>query len=443
MVAQATVLPSPTASDPALPARWSLATRAAFRFGFVYFGIYCLGTQVVRGLMPWSDLEAPDPVTHWPVGPMVAWVAAHVFGVKTELVYFSGSGDKTFDWVFTFCLLIFAALVAVIWSVLDRRRSDYIFLNKWFRLFLRFCLAGQMLGYGLAKVIPLQMPFPSLSRLVEPFGNFSLMGVLWSSIGASPAYEIFAGCAETLAGILLIFPRTTTLGALVCLADLVQVFVLNMTYDVPVKLFSFHLILMSLVLLAPDFRRLANFFLLNRPAGPSVQALLFLSARRNRIALVAQITFGIVLVGANLYGSIQAWSTYGPGHVRSPLFGIWDISEMTVDGQLRPAMLTDHSRWRRAIFEIPSRVTMQQMDDSSTRYGAAIDSKASTLALSKNDDKNWKAEFVFQRPAAGKLILDGEMEGQKVHMQLELVDASKFMLVSRGFHWVQEYPFNR
>jgi hypothetical protein len=28
-------------------------------------------------------------------------------------------------------------------------------------------------------------------------------------------------------------------------------------------------------------------------------------------------------------------------------------------------------------------------------------------------------------------------------MQLRLVDRSKFMVVSRGFHWVQEYPFNR
>ena len=57
-------------------------------------------------------------------------------------------------------------------------------------------------------------------RLIEPFGNFSLMGVLWASIGASRPYEIFAGCAETLGGILLIFPRTTTLGALVCLLDM-------------------------------------------------------------------------------------------------------------------------------------------------------------------------------------------------------------------------------
>ena len=76
------------------------------------------------------------------------------------------------------------------------------------------------------------------------------MGVLWSSIGSSPAYESFAGCAELLGGILLIVPRTTTLGALVCLADMTQVFMLNMTYDVPVKLLSFHLILLSLFLLA-------------------------------------------------------------------------------------------------------------------------------------------------------------------------------------------------
>ena len=55
-----------------------------------------------------------------------------------------------------------------------------------------------------------------------------------------------------VAGILLFVLSLTTLGALVGLAATLQVFVLNMAYDVPVKLFSFHLILMTLVLLAPD-----------------------------------------------------------------------------------------------------------------------------------------------------------------------------------------------
>jgi hypothetical protein len=35
------------------------------------------------------------------------------------------------------------------------------------------------------------------------------------------------------------------------------------------------------------------------------------------------------------------------------------------------------------------------------------------------------------------------MEGHQVHMRLQLFDRQKFELVSRGFHWIQEYPFNR
>jgi hypothetical protein len=61
-------------------------------------------------------------------------------------------------------------------------------------------------------------------------------------MGSAPAYEIFTGCAEVAGGLLLIVPRTATLGALISLADMIQVFTLNMTYDVPVKLFAFHLI---------------------------------------------------------------------------------------------------------------------------------------------------------------------------------------------------------
>jgi hypothetical protein len=35
------------------------------------------------------------------------------------------------------------------------------------------------------------------------------------------------------------------------------------------------------------------------------------------------------------------------------------------------------------------------------------------------------------------------MDNHKMHMQLHLVDRNKFLLVNRGFNWIQEYPFNR
>jgi hypothetical protein len=47
------------------------------------------------------------------------------------------------------------------------------------------------------------------------------------------------------------------------------------------------------------------------------------------------------------------------------------------------------------------------------------------------------------RAAEDQLTLDGNMDSHKIHMQLHLVDRTKFALVSRGFHWAQEYPFNR
>jgi len=269
------------------------------------------------------------------------------------------------------------------------------------------------------------------------------MGVLWSSIGASPAYEMFAGCAELLGGVLLVFPRTAALGGLVCLADMIQVFMLNMTYDVPVKLFSFHLILLSLFVFAPDLQRLVNLFVLNRAAEPSAHPPLFAGRRANRMAFAAQIALGVWLLGMNAYASRVAWYQYGGGRAVSALYGIWDVEQQSIDGQLRPPLLTDSGRLRRAVFDFPPPVTFQCVDDSLARDGVSIDVKNKTLVITHDQDKNWKANFTFERPAPDQLTLDGNMDSHTVHMQLKLVDRNQFLLVSRGFHWIQEYPYNR
>ncbi len=199
---------------------WGLAPRIAFRFCFLYFGLYCLLTQIIGGLLPVPGVEVPDPGTLPPFRYIVIWTAEHVFRYKNALVYTdSGSGDRVFDWVQVFYLLCVALAGTCMWSALDRRRPHYGNLYKWFRVFLRFALAGQLFSYGLAKAIPMQMPFPFLTRLLERFGDFSPMGVLWFSVGASPAYERFVGCAELLAGLLLVIPTTAMLGALICLID--------------------------------------------------------------------------------------------------------------------------------------------------------------------------------------------------------------------------------
>ena len=87
--------------------------------------------------------------------------------------------------------------------------------------------------------------------------------------------------------------------------------------------------------------------------------------------------------------------------------------------------------------------SFQRMDDSFAGFASTINDKDKTLSLTKAADKNWKAGFTFDRPAQDQLVLDGSMDGHKIHMQLKLFDRNKFMLVNRGFHWINEYPFQR
>jgi hypothetical protein len=437
-----TVVELPAAVQPVT--RWRLATRIAFRCVAVYFTLYVLSTQMIGGLVKWPTGGSPNLSAIPAVRNGVSWVAAHVFGVRNPLVITgSGSGDKTFDWVLVSCLLTITAIAVTVWSIVDRHRPNYITAHKWLHLFLRFALGSTMATYALVKVIPLQMPAPPLTRLLEPFGHFSPMGVLWYSVGASRPYEMFTGFAELAAAVLLFVPATATLGALVALADSIQIFALNMTYDVPVKLFSFQLILLSLILLAPEASRLMNMLVLNRTAGPSTQPSLTRSRRANSILAGVQAAVGVYLLGTNLYGAVLAWTRYGGGAPKSPLYGIWNVDRMSIDGVERSPLTSDYDRFRRVVFQAPTAIAFQRMDDTFTTYTAAIDSAGQSLTLTRPADKNWKADFTFQRPAGDQLVLDGALDGHAIHMRLQLFDREKFLLVSRGFHWVQEYPFNR
>jgi hypothetical protein len=283
------------------------------------------------------------------------------------------------------------------------------------------------------------MPYPSLTRLLQPFGTLSPMGVLWGSMGSAPAYEALTGCAELAGGLLLIVPYTATFGALISLAATIQVFTLNMTYDVPAKRFAFHTMLLACFLLAPDVSRLVRFLLLHRTTSLPTEAQLFRGVRANRIALAAQIIFGLWLVGLWCHYSWGIWSTDGGGRPLPPLYGIWEVKQMSIDEQPRPPLLSDSTRWRRAIFDYPDEMAFQRTDDSFVPYDASVNLPDKTLALTKSDDKNWTASFTFQRPAADQLILDGRMDNHQVHMELQLTDRNSFLLVSRGFHWIQEF----
>ena len=423
-------------------ASWSPATRIAFRFCFLYFGLYVLMTQMLAGVVPNPWYGIPTLAEKLPMRPLVLWVGNNLLGVKPT-VHPTGSGDTLFDWTYAFTALLLAALGTALWSLVARRTTSHPRLHKWFRLFIRVALGTTMFSYGFAKVFPLQMPTVFLSRLLEPFGDFSPMGVIWYSIGAAPGYERFIGSAEVLGGLLLLLPWTTLLGALVTLGVTFGVFMVNMTYDVPVKLFAFHLVLMSIFLIAPDARRLVNWFVLNRPVVPATAPRYGSSARSHRGWIIAQLAFLVWALALQIQGGMEGYRAYGPGAPKSPLYGIWNVDSMSINGELRPPLTTDTLRYRYAVFQSPTSMTLQKMDQSFVRFTGSIDTVKRSLTLRKASDSTSKPVLAYERPTPTTLTLEGDIDGRRVRMAMTQRDLNTFLLVSRGFNWVQEFPFNR
>jgi hypothetical protein len=82
-------------------------------------------------------------------------------------------------------------------------------------------------------------------------------------------------------------------------------------------------------------------------------------------------------------------------------------------------------------------MTFQRTDDSFARYGVSIDVYAKTLSLRKGQSTNWRSNFTFQQPEPDQLILDGQMDGYKIHMKLQQVEFDTFRLLNSGFRWVR------
>lgn len=423
------------ASEGPIAQPWHLAARVIFRFAFVYAILFISWTSL--------DLFLDSPQYVWLIAPPVITFARLFLGLRLEIPPPSGSGDTTFNYITVLFILATAAVVTAAWSILDRRRNNYAALLQWLMLYVRLALACTLVVYGTAKVVPTQFISPRLGTLLESYGDSSPMRLLWTFMGASKAYTIFSGGAEVLAGVLLFVPRFTTLGALLSAAVFTNVFMLNMSYDVPVKIFSFHCLAMSILLLHTDIKALSDLLIFRRTATPAPEAPLFKSARLNFAMLALQIVFGAFVTAASLWENYDILHKYGDLAPKAAFYGIWTVDEFRMNGRVMPPLLTDRTRWRQLVFDRPEVVMAKLMDGELQRFKLTLDPARKTLSLQDFKDPKKSSSFLVEQLPNGQMLLTGTLEGQKLQVRLSRIDESRFLLTSRGFHWINEFPFNR
>jgi hypothetical protein len=267
---------------------WGFLQRLGFRLVFTYFPLSYLASRFFQ--------------TDWAI-----WLGLNVFRLQSvPSLTNTDSGDTMVAYITFFFVLIATLLVILIWSVLDFRRPDYERLHGFLRVFVRYSLASAMFVYGMAKVFNTQFPLPGLSGLNVTYAESSPMGLLWRFMGFSLEYTMFAGALELLAGVLLLFRRTTLLGALLTSAVMTNVVMLNFCYDVPVKLGSSQLLFSSIFLLLPEIPRLWQFFVMNRAVPARLEPNLFVSCWAKYSALGAK----LLVVSWMVYGAYSQFTLW-------------------------------------------------------------------------------------------------------------------------------------
>jgi hypothetical protein len=426
--------------DEAVAPAWSPLRRFLFRFAFCY---------LIPQLLP-AYLQVLDPIPYlgvpggWYMDVWIAcvpWIGRHVLHVAAPY-RITGSTDSMFGWVQALCFLALSLAATLVWTLLDRRRTQYARLYEGLRIYVRIGLGIIMIDYGAGKVFPSQFPRPPLSRLLQPFGDASPMGLLWTFMGASVPYSAFAGLMEMTSGLLLLFRRTATLGALIGIGVLANVVMLNLCYDVPVKLFSGHLLLIAVFLAAPDLPRLFALLVLRRPVVPQPDRPFF-HRRRLRIgALALEGVLAVGFTGYQLKGCYEDSKLYASA-AQTPLYGIWRVDDVQVDGHPRDARAADGLQWQNLVFDFPGVMSVQSPGNSRRPYSLELNAARKTLALTWPPDPQWKSVLTYGQPAPDHLTLAGTFDGHLIQASLHLVDSSKLQLPSGRFHWVSEFPHNR
>ena len=90
-----------------------------------------------------------------------------------------------YNYVQLLLALCLTVVIVLIWSLMDRRRTNYDHLLYWSMIVMRYYLAAIMLSYGLAKVFRTQFPplslFNTLINRMASLHQWVCYGRLWDT----------------------------------------------------------------------------------------------------------------------------------------------------------------------------------------------------------------------------------------------------------------------
>jgi len=410
-------------ADPVAPARSNgILRRLLERFAFIAFALYHLplflnnypslgGGGSEKGLaVSWGHVFTPPGV----------WVARHIFHMTGPMPYASqgDNGDVGEEFGRLLLAIVIAALGAAAWTFADRRRPRAKWLGEALRVLLRYSIALGITSYAVSKLWREQFPPIYPGTFDVRVGDLTPMALLWTFMQYSYPYSFFGGVAELAVVLLLCFRRTATLGALLCIAVMGNVAMLNFAYGVQVKLYATMIALSAAVLIAYEVPRLYAFFVANRPAQPMLP-----SPLHERVAAPVRWTVKFLVVGSVMLSSIVVARNFASGKTvqSTPLDGGWVVTQQGVGAP----DAASGSRWRRIYIE-PFGITIRLESDSLIFCQQASPAQPGTISLTCGADRKGSLRWTRTGNVAQ---LDGTFAGSPLSITARHLEPSDYRLL--------------
>lgn len=360
---------------------WTNTQKIAFRIAFLYMLFLCIPAYPsfythLFG-MEFSKITYHDfqsIVAFWP--PQIVLIESEegVFGILNYINL----------------ILVFAGAVigGVIWTLLDKKSTQYTKLYYWIRVLARYRLAYGMVGWGLKKAFPMQMVYPTEGMLNTPFIDFAEKKLYWSHVGVSFEYTVFLGFAEILPGLLLLHRKTAVLGAALAAVVTFNICIANHAYDAGVAVPAAYFAIIGIFVAWYDLPKIWDLIVREKDIlSPYRYNPVFRERWQKNLVKSTKWTFNILFVpvaaGLWAYGFFNG-NNYNipssPGLAQTK--GLYHVTEFKLNGQELPYDPADSIRWQDALFESWSSLSYR------TNRGAIADRMIGYSPLRVKNNRN-------------------------------------------------------
>lgn len=340
--------------------------------------------------------------------------------------------DSTGMYIHVLLLTILAIICSIVTS-LFQSKINYKKLHDGLMACIRYYISMQLLKYGFDKLFKLQFYLPEPNTLYTTIGNTPRDLLYWSTMGISRTYSIFTGLTEIIAAVLLLFRRTQLLGAFMVFAIMVNVLMINISFDISVKIYAAFLLLLSVVLLLPYTKRLYHFFFFkhdiliqSKLPNPFYQS--FLAYRMLKFIVIACIVFdglSAYLFSKNFNDDTQP---------RPYLHGAYNVETFVANGDTIQPLTTNQFRWRRMFIHRRGYLITQLMNDEMKDYEMELDSSKHEIDLMNPTDSSFHI-FYYKKMGDTALQLTGKLYEDALNIYLKKIDLQQLPLFKHPFNF--------